>query len=278
MPVVREHDSRAAEFVALLQDPARPPIAARDVAVIVAHPDDETVGCGALLRRLKGAVVVIVTDGSPQNLHEAQRHGCSTVPGYAATRTRELKRAMQLAGVSLHSLVQLNIPDQQAAMRLGEITRRLLQLFATRGTRIAITHAYEGGHPDHDAAAFGVHRAAARSSNPVTIVEMPFYRAGGNGELRQSFVAWEAGHPVAVALNPDERALKQRMRDAYETQKEALCAFSLESEQFRLAPRYDFSVLPNGGDLLYEQHNWGMTPAQWLACVRAALAEEGWQP
>src|SRR4029077_3455583 len=50
--------------------------------------------------------------------------------------------------------------DQQAAFRLAELARRLAALFAERGIAVVLTHACEGGHPDHDAVAFAVHGAA----------------------------------------------------------------------------------------------------------------------
>ena len=53
-----------------------------------------------------------------------------------------------------------------------------------------LTHAYEGGHPDHDAVAFAVAaavRVAGRAAD-TTIVEMPFYRAGPEGWIRQLFL------------------------------------------------------------------------------------------
>ena len=39
---------------------------------------------------------------------------------------------------------------------LARVLRPLLA-----GTRVVVTHAYEGGHPDHDAVAFAVHAAVA---------------------------------------------------------------------------------------------------------------------
>ena len=40
--------------------------------------------------------------------------------------------------------------------------------------------------------------------------------------------------------------------------------FSADIEQFRLAPHYDFTKLPNGGKLYYETRRWGMTGARWV--------------
>jgi LmbE family N-acetylglucosaminyl deacetylase len=35
--------------------------------VLVAHPDDEAVGCGALMQRMHEPVVVFATDGAPRD-------------------------------------------------------------------------------------------------------------------------------------------------------------------------------------------------------------------
>ncbi len=42
------------------------PIAER-VMIVVAHPDDETIGLGAQLRRFEDALLVHVTDGAPRD-------------------------------------------------------------------------------------------------------------------------------------------------------------------------------------------------------------------
>jgi LmbE family N-acetylglucosaminyl deacetylase len=47
-------------------------LAHKRVLVVVAHPDDETGGCGVLLQRLHQATVVFCTDGAPM---QAPRRG-----------------------------------------------------------------------------------------------------------------------------------------------------------------------------------------------------------
>src|SRR5205085_99806 len=141
--------------------------------------------------------VILVTDGAPTNLYDAHAHGFATANDYAQARRRELANALAIAGADPQQLVQLRVPDQQAALRLESIVDRLTALFARRAISTVLTHAYEGGHPDHDATAFAVHAAAAllaRRGLTLAVVEMPFYHLGRSGMIVQRFTD-EAASP-----------------------------------------------------------------------------------
>lgn len=252
-----------------LADPRTPDIDARAAALVVAHPDDETVGCGGQLGRLRGIAVVLVTDGAPRNLVDARAHGFSSAKAYADARDEELRRALACAGVPGEALVRLGAPDQEAARRLAPLTRQLASRFAHKRIGCVLTHAYEGGHPDHDATAFAVHVAARMLGSELAIVEMPFYRAGGMQRFRP-----DPRYPEVVApLARRQKALKQSMLMSHVTQRASLAQFAVDVERFRRAPAYDFCALPNGGDVLYDSYDWGLRSPEWIRLARAALAE-----
>ena len=62
------------------------PVAAETIAVVVAHPDDETLGCGAQLARLRGVTLVHITDGAPRNTRDGRAHDFKTLYAYEAAR------------------------------------------------------------------------------------------------------------------------------------------------------------------------------------------------
>ncbi len=264
------------DVLAELDDPQRRPLAFRTL-VVVAHPDDETIGCGAQLPRFADLTIVHVTDGAPRNGLDAAALGYSGPAEYAAARRSELESAVAVAGIQPERLVALGWPDQEAGLHLVEIARDLAQRL--EGAGAVFTHAYEGGHPDHDATAVAVHAACtllARNGAPPAIVEMPLYRAGGpEGWAVQEFLPASGRPEIVLELTPEERRRKQAMFAAHLSQIQVLARFTLERERFREAPEYDFTSLPNGGDLLYEKQSWGMTGGRWLELAHAARAELG---
>ncbi len=228
------------------------------VAIVVAHPDDETIAAGGSLHLMPDLLLVHVTDGAPRNLQDAARSGFETPAAYAAAREAELQAALALAGVTPRR-ARLAIPDQDAALHIRAIAARLGALFGAHGTAAILTHAYEGGHPDHDATACAVHIAARRLSLPV--FEFAGYHAGPDGRMQaQRFLHGPA--ETRITLDPEDSARKQAMYDCFHTQADVLAAFGASVERFRPAPGYDFAEPPHPGPLNYENWGWDMTGAR----------------
>ena len=233
---------------------ARRPVEAR-VALVVAHPDDETLAAGGSLSLMPNLLLVHVTDGAPHRLDDAARQGFSTPDAYAAARADELARALALSGAD-PARETLGIPDQDAIDHLDEITDRLGALCARHRVDCVMTHAYEGGHPDHDAVAYCVH------SLGLPVIEFAGYHADAEGRMvPQKFLPSER-KVTSVMLPPADSARKRSMLDCFITQMDILANFDWTTERFRDAPTYDFSHPPHAGRLLYEQWGW-MDGARW---------------
>ena len=242
---------------------ARRPVGPR-IALVVAHPDDETIAAGASLHLLPGLLLVHVTDGAPRMLADAAVAGFGTPAAYAAARRAELMAALDVTGAS-PDLVELGVADQEASFCMPALARALSHLLDAHGIDAVITHAYEGGHPDHDATAFAVHAAAGR--RPV--LEFAGYHADPAGVLLTGRFL-PGPDPTVITLTDAERARKRAMFDCFRTQARTLAAFGTHEEAFRPAPLYDFTAPPLPGRLNYEHWGWSMTGARWRALARDA--------
>ena len=220
--------------------------------IIAAHPDDEIIGAGILLSRLPCADVLHVTDGAPRDFADWSE--------YAARRRHEATAALALLGRESLSVQCLGIPDPEAILEIVNLAQQLADLLTNYD--FIVTHAYEGGHPDHDATALSVHAACRRiqesGRDPPSIFEMTGYHGLGSEDyVRGVFIPHpDAGAVAELILTPAERHLKSRMFACHASQQAVLKMFSLEVERFRSAPHYDFLAPPHGGRLLYDGLQW----------------------
>jgi LmbE family N-acetylglucosaminyl deacetylase len=240
--------------------------------IVVAHPDDETIAIGGQMWRLRDALLLHVTDGAPSDGEDARRHGFVRLADYRTARRDELAAALIAGEATGVRTTALGVPDKEAFLDLAGLARQLAGLLRRERPVAVLTHAYEGGHPDHDAAAFAVHaacRCLAAEDRPA-IIEMPFYHAVDGHLIASTFLPGDTKE-VTFPLGEAELRRKRQMVECFHTQREMLCRLELSPERFRLAPAYNFREPPHSGTLLYETFGWGIAGADWRGRAGDAL-------
>lgn len=248
--------------------------------VLVAHPDDEAVGCGALLQRMRDPLVVFATDGAPRSDFFWQNYGSRE--DYALTRYVEADNALKSIGVSRFQLLLGSdaIVDQELYLHLDRAYDALHRVIERESPEAILGMSYEGGHPDHDSCCFLASVAAEQFDLPLW--EMPLYHRTDGHLERQRFFDDIGG--IELDLSREELVCKMNMFSAYDSQAEVLREFLPYVERFRPMQSYDFSQPPHPGVLNYEAWQWPMRGADLCQAfirfaqsfVQSPLRKEKW--
>ncbi len=116
------------------------------ILVIVAHPDDEVLGCGGAIASYadQGHTVasVIFTYGENANLNESPKK-------LAKTRSRESVRAGKILGVK--KMYFLGLPDNTLSEEIKdkEVSQKLIKIIREQKADIILTHSLDDYHPAH---------------------------------------------------------------------------------------------------------------------------------
>jgi LmbE family N-acetylglucosaminyl deacetylase len=281
--VRRQRDKRlhpASEVVSGILDrlgPQQAPDAPRKVVVVVAHPDDEAIGAGAVLRGFPDVTIVHVTDGAPLDDGYAQSRGYTNRDDYAQARRQEVVAALSIIGLPVERIRSLGLVDGEAAWHLVELCHKVADVFDELQPDVVLTHPYEGGHSDHDSTAFAVHLAAGmllqQGQKAPIILELTSYHNYRGRRRFFSFLPMAGSRVRTVHLSAEDRRVKRAMFDQFTSQLPVLEKFAVDVERFRQAPRYLFTVPPHEGELDYERLCRRITGAEWRANAARALEE-----
>jgi LmbE family N-acetylglucosaminyl deacetylase len=145
--------------------------------ILAPHPDDESLGCGALLAEAfagPGARVICVTDGG------ASHAGSRDWPRarLAALRAAELDAAIRALGGDPGCITRLGLPDAgmpALAPRFAEIAQQVAAHLDAAGARVLIAPAPTDPHCDHEATAEIARLAAAQAG--VRLLFYPVWSA-----------------------------------------------------------------------------------------------------
>ncbi len=208
--------------------------------VIVAHPDDESIGAGFLMQSHSSMHVSFCTDGgAPIAQPVWQRIGLRTRNDYVAMRESEaleaLKRSRSVCQPEFHRKLDGSL--YQALLETANELRHSINSFRPD---FLLTHSYEHGHPDHDCCSFLAAQLGAEFA--IDVWEMPIYGWREAIEYVQEFPADDSG---AVRITPTSQQIevKRLMFDAHASQRRLgnLKMFDPDRpESFRPQPAYAF--------------------------------------
>jgi N-acetylglucosamine malate deacetylase 2 len=244
------------------------------IAVLAAHPDDETIGVSALLARFPQSMIVYVTDGAPRDRSLWPPGMACAREEYAEVRRREAARALAHAGIGEEQISWLGAADQEAILEARTLALKVGEFLRERTVDLLITHPYEGGHPDHDSAALIARRAISMLDSAVPeLLEMTSYHVRNGECVTGEFLNPEPSTEIVLELLDEDRERKRKMMEEYSSQRLVLQNFPITSERLRMAPEYDFSQPPHEGKLWYECMGWPMTGRRWRELALAAFAD-----
>jgi N-acetylglucosamine malate deacetylase 2 len=249
--------------------------------LLVAHPDDEVLGLGSRLPHLRGLHVIFATDGAPRDMADAGRLGFAVREDYAAARVREADAALALLDVAPSRVHRLGYVDQETVLDLDGLTEGCAGLIGGLRPAAVITHAYEGGHPDHDAVALAAHLACRRRLDrggvaPPIVEFAGYHDPDGSGRIATHEFLPAPVPGLALRLKPAEVARKRRAMACYATQERVLRMFRADRERFRAAPSYRFSDPPHPWPPFYERFvRGGLDGARWRRLAGKALERAG---
>lgn len=245
---------------------------------LFAHPDDESIAASLLLARTENPHILFLTDGAPRDQQYWSPDATGDRSQYGALRRQEALDALRCAGLGDRHVTWLNAIDQEAVYSWSTLAAELTKLILAKRPDAVISHAYEGGHPDHDTAAL-IARCAVEDASErgmyCELLEVPLYHACDGDLVTSRFLPSNqdgglASGAAKFRLTAPESARKERMMHCHHSQRRVLQPFHGESEFLRPAPIYAFTRPPHPGKLWYETLGWPMTGQKWREMANTA--------
>jgi LmbE family N-acetylglucosaminyl deacetylase len=203
-----------------------PPLA--PTLIVAPHPDDETLGGGGMIVRLRlqNVPVTVVAVSNGENAYDdAQELG--------KVRKLEQDEALARLGVDPQSVYRLNLPDRELS-KCEDSLEKSLSALASAGTYIVAPWPRDF-HPDHEACGRVTERVAFKYGLKLT-----FYL----------FWTWHRGVPdmldgsslISLHLTEEERRIKLFALSAHRSQFEHSDGAPILSQELLRPAERDFEV------------------------------------
>ena len=222
------------------------------ILVLIPHPDDEVVGCGAAILRAQrhGSRVfgLYLSNGVPAPENDwpwrRGRHGARVTRRWQEADAVRARLGMVEAG-------RLDAPTRTLRRRMTEARTAIDRALAETHAETIWCPAFEGAHQDHDAASALASCFAVR----VPVWEFAEYNNAGGRTHAQEFPA-RCGGEIVLDLGSSERKTKRELLRAYASEHGNLAHIGAARESFRPLPKYDYARPPHEGRVFYARYRW----------------------
>jgi LmbE family N-acetylglucosaminyl deacetylase len=222
------------------------------ILLLAPHPDDELAGCCAAIGRARAGgssvSIAFLTTGIParERLWPWDR---ANHPAHVQRRREEARRVCAELGAEIVHFSE--IAARRLKSELGAVRDLVVTLCAARQADALWVPAYEGGHPDHDAANF----IASTLRRDLPVWEFSEYNFCGSRLHSNEFPA-ATGKEIELKLTEAEQRLKRKLLAMYASERGNLNYLQTEREVFRPLADYDYSRPPHAGRLFYRRFAW----------------------
>ena len=229
----------------------------RRILILVPHPDDEVVACGASIGRAQqeGAKIfaLYLTNGciARETLWPWQQKNYDK---YVARRRAEGEK-----NAVFHGLTPVGWsprPARHLWRNLDAVWRDVQDAVASHQIDQLWVPAFEGGNADHDALnALAAHWRSERKAEDNSVLEFAEYNFL-NGKAHSQEFPFPNGNEQCINLTVDEKKKKREALALYESERKNLNYVKIDQECYRPLAKYDYSRPPHSGILWYTRFQW----------------------
>lgn len=220
--------------------------------ILVPHPDDEVVGCAALIGRARAAgaqvFTLLLTTGIPP-IERMWPWNRASYRDRIALRMAEYDRSLTQLDVA--DAGRLAIPSRTLKDHMPDAHGLIRDAIEVVRPDMVWAPTYEGGHQDHDTTNF----LASLFRDRVDVWEFAEYTYWG-GKVRCNWFPETARTTMAIQLNDNERAAKRALLDIYSSERGNLDYVERDCEVVRPMQAHDYGAPSHPLPLFYQRFQW----------------------